>query len=223
VFIVAADCTGHGVPGAFMSMLGISFLDEIIIKSGVSETNKILDALRNHVITSLKQTGKSMEESTKDGMDLSMVAIDTKKKSLQYSGAYNPLYVVRQLTKEEKQEIRNNGELELERGALHNDTHLLYQVKADHMPIGYSEKVDDFNAEEIKDKDASIYLFSDGYVDQFGGPMGKKFMSRNFKKLLLEIQHLSMDKQLEKLEQSLDEWMGEISQIDDILVIGIKV
>jgi serine phosphatase RsbU (regulator of sigma subunit) len=223
IFIVAADCTGHGVPGAFMSMLGISFLDEIVIKSGVTETNKILDALRNHVITSLKQTGKSMEESTKDGMDLSMVSIDDKTRSIQFSGAYNPLYVVRPLSAAEKKKITADGELELDRGAMHNDTHLLYQVKADHMPIGISEKDQGFSAMDINDKDAAIYLFSDGYVDQFGGPSGKKFMSRNFKKLLLDIQHLSMKDQQKKLEKTLDDWMGEISQIDDILVLGIRI
>ena len=140
VFVVAADCTGHGVPGAFMSMLGISFLDEIVIKSGITETNKILDALRNHVITSLRQTGKSLDESTKDGMDLSMVAIDKSTKSIQYSGAYNPLYVIRKLTKEEKSLLSRGKEIELDRGSIHNDTHLLYQIKADHMPIGISIK-----------------------------------------------------------------------------------
>lgn len=223
VFIVAADCTGHGVPGAFMSMLGISFLDEIVIKSGISETNKILDALRNHVITSLRQTGKSMEESTKDGMDLSMVAIDLNTKQIQYSGAYNPLYVVRKLTEEEKANIRKEGELDLDRGSVYSDTHMLYQVKADHMPIGISEKVTDFSSSYIEEKDVTIYLFSDGYVDQFGGESGKKFMTKNFKKLLLDIQGMPMKKQKEELNNMLIGWMGDISQIDDVLVIGVKL
>lgn len=221
-FIVAADCTGHGVPGAFMSMLGISFLDEIVIKSGITETNKILDALRNHVITSLRQTGKSMEESTKDGMDLAMVAIDDQTRTIQYSGAYNPLYVVRRLTKEERELLQSGKEMDLDRGSIHNNEYLLYQVKADHMPIGISEKDHAFSATEISEEEPTIYLFSDGYVDQFGGPLGKKFMSRNFKRLLLDIQHLSMKKQQERLHQELISWMGNISQIDDILVMGIK-
>lgn len=223
IFIVAADCTGHGVPGAFMSMLGISFLDEIVIKSGISETNKILDALRNHVITSLRQTGKSMDESTKDGMDLAMVAIDEKTHDIQYSGAYNPLYAIRKLTNDEKARISKGMELETERGTIYNDEHLLYQIRADHMPIGISEKDHKFTSSVINEQGATIYLFSDGYVDQFGGPMGKKFMSRNFKKLLLDIQHLSMDKQRERLNDELISWMGDISQIDDILVIGIRI
>ncbi|MEX0986212.1 MAG: SpoIIE family protein phosphatase [Bacteroidales bacterium] len=223
VFIVAADCTGHGVPGAFMSMLGISFLDEIVIKSGVSETNKILDALRSHVITSLRQTGKSMDESTKDGMDLAMVSIDKNASSIQYSGAYNPLYVVRKLKTEEKSRLSKGDMLELERGTVHNNTYLLYQIRADHMPIGISEKDHNFNSTILNEGDATIYLFSDGFVDQFGGPSGKKFMSKNFKNLLLEIQELPMDKQRDKLENELVSWMGDISQIDDILVIGIKI
>jgi len=224
IFIVAADCTGHGVPGAFMSMLGISFLDEIVIKSGISETNKILDTLKEHVITSLRQTGKSMDESTKDGMDLAMISIDEKTKAIQYSGAYNPLYAVRKLNKEEKAILDKGEELELVRGDIHNETHILTQSKADPMPIGISEKQYEFSAKNIQDvKDSTIYLFSDGYVDQFGGPNGKKFMAKNFKKLLLEIQDLSMEKQRAKLDQILLDWMGEISQIDDVLVIGVKL
>jgi serine phosphatase RsbU (regulator of sigma subunit) len=221
-FIVAADCTGHGVPGAFMSMLGISFLDEIVIKSGIPDTNKILDALRNHVITSLRQTGHSIDESTKDGMDLSMVAIDEQTRTIQYSGAYNPLYVVRRLTDEEKEMLRLGKEPDPDRGSIWNNDYLLYQVKADHMPIGISEKAHEFTATLIEEKDVTIYLFSDGYVDQFGGPLGKKYMSRNFKRLLLEIQGLPMHKQKEKLQEELVSWMGDISQIDDILVLGIK-
>ncbi len=224
LFIVAADCTGHGVPGAFMSMLGISFLDEIIIKSGISQTNEILDSLRQHVITSLRQTGKSMAESTKDGMDLAMISIDQESKAIQYSGAYNPLYSVRELNKEEKAILLKGGDLELDRGDLHNDTHILLQVKADQMPIGISEKDFDFSAKTIEDvKSSTLYLFSDGYVDQFGGPNGKKLMAKNFKKLLLEIQNLSMEKQGEKLDKLLVEWMGDISQIDDVLIIGVKL
>jgi serine phosphatase RsbU (regulator of sigma subunit) len=222
IFIVAADCTGHGVPGAFMSMLGISFLDEIVIQAGISETNLVLDALRNHVITSLRQTGKNMEESTKDGMDLAMISIDQKSSSIQYSGAYNPLYAVRELNVKEKAVLAKGEELKLDRGSIHNEKHILYQVKADSMPIGISEKDLDFSSNIIDDPTATLYLFSDGYVDQFGGPAGKKYMSKNFKKLLLSIQDLSMEKQGEKLDDTLMNWMGEISQIDDILVIGIK-
>lgn len=223
LFIVAADCTGHGVPGAFMSMLGISFLDEIIIKSGVYETNKVLDALRDHVISSLRQTGKSTEESTKDGMDLSMVAIDQQHQTIQFSGAYNPLYYVRKLNDNEKKQLQQGKSLDLPRGALYNDEYILFQIKGDQMPIGISEKNFEFTASTMQYDEVTIYMFSDGYVDQFGGPNSKKFMSRNFKKLLLDVQHLPMKEQRIKLDLTLVEWMGNISQIDDILVIGVRL
>ncbi|MBN2698961.1 MAG: SpoIIE family protein phosphatase [Bacteroidales bacterium] len=223
IYVVAADCTGHGVPGAFMSMLGISFLDEIIIKSNISDTNLILDALRNHVITSLKQTGKSMEESTRDGMDLAMIAYDQKSQKIQFSGAYNPLYYVRKLNREEKALISRGDELDLPKGAMNNDTHILFQIKGDQMPIGISEKVFEFSATELENEGYSLYLFTDGYVDQFGGTGGKKFMSRNFKQSILEAQKYPIEKQGPLMNEILNDWMGNISQIDDILVIGLQL
>lgn len=223
LMIVAADCTGHGVPGAFMSMLGMTFLDEIVIKSEITSTDEILEQLRNHVISSLKQSGKSMEESTKDGMDLAMVAIDVEKKEFQYSGAYNPLYMVRKLKRSEVARLNKGEELDLPRGSIHDDKNLLLQVRADQMPIGISEKSQPFTASSIKDEGFSIYMFSDGFLDQFGGPQGKKFMSKNFKKLLLELQSVPLSEQGAALEKVLLGWMGEISQIDDILVMGLKL
>ncbi|MEZ5070501.1 MAG: SpoIIE family protein phosphatase [Bacteroidales bacterium] len=115
LLIVVADCTGHGVPGAFMSMLGMTFLDEIVIKSEITDTGKILDLLREHVITSLRQSGKDTD-STKDGMDLAMVALDTRTRSFQFSGAYNPMYLVRPLTDDERKVLKRDGELDLPRG-----------------------------------------------------------------------------------------------------------
>ncbi len=140
VLIVAADCTGHGVPGAFMSMLGMTFLDEIVIKSEITSTDEILEQLRDHVITSLKQSGKSMEEAIKDGMDLAMISVDLNSRKIQYSGAYNPLYLVRKLKRGEKTKLNNGEELDLPRGSIHDEEHLLLQIRADQMPIGVSEK-----------------------------------------------------------------------------------
>jgi hypothetical protein len=171
----------------------------------------------------LRQTGKSTDESTKDGMDLAMIAIDESTKSIQYSGAYNPMYVVRKLSSREKKRIASGETLDIDRGTIHNDTHILYQVKADHMPIGISEKEHQFTSTFIQEQEATIYLFSDGYVDQFGGPLGKKYMSRNYKKLLLGMYDLPMDEQKKRLEEELISWMGDISQIDDVLVLGIKI
>ncbi len=223
VLIVAADCTGHGVPGAFMSMLGMTFLDEIVIKSEITNTDEIMEALREHVINSLEQSGKSTQEAIKDGMDLAMISVDMNTSTIQYSGAYNPLYLVRRLKRSEKTRLKNGEELDLPRGSIHDDEYLLLQIRADQMPIGVSEKDMRFSATTIKDEGFNIYMFSDGFLDQFGGTQGKKFMSKNFKKLLLELQSTPLKEQGTALERVLLGWMGEISQIDDILVMGLRM
>ena len=223
MLIVAADCTGHGVPGAFMSMLGMTFLDEIVIKSEITSTDEIMEALRNQVISSLEQSGEDSFDSVKDGMDLSMISVDMKTHDIQYSGAYNPLYLVRKLKRNEKDSIRKGLELNQPRGSVYNEEYLLIQIRADQMPIGVSEKKLRFNATTIKDEGFNIYMFSDGFLDQFGGPRGKKFMSKNFKKLILELQSVPIQDQGAALEKVLLDWMGEISQIDDILVMGIRI
>ncbi len=194
--IVAADCTGHGVPGAFMSMLGIAFLNEIVNKEGVVEPHKILDRLREQVINQLHQTGEDGE--SKDGMDVSMYVIDHKKMQLSFAGAYNPLYI-----------IRNNE---------------IIQLKADRMPIGYYIKNTPFSMQKFDlQKGDCLYNSSDGYPDQFGGPDERKFMTKKFKQLLLEIHKKPMDEQKNILDTTIDEWRGEIEQIDDIIVIGIRI
>jgi len=220
--VVAADCTGHGVPGAFMSMLGITFLDEIVIKSEITSTDQILEELREHVIKALKQTGKAVDES-KDGMDLSLVSIDLLEQEFQFSGAYNPMLLVRKLKRSEIGKLNKGQELEIPRGSIYNGSHLLKTIRADQMPIGISEKKLPFRSNTFKDEGYSIYMFSDGFLDQFGGPKGKKFMSKNFKKLILELQSLPLSEQGAAMEKVLNDWMGNISQIDDILVMGLRI
>lgn len=195
--IVAADCTGHGVPGAFMSMLGVAFLNEIVNKEGICQPNAILDRLREQIVKQLHQTGK--EGESKDGMDLSLYVIDHKAMKLKFSGAYNPLYVIR------------------------NDE--VIQLKADRMPIGYHMKMDSsFTMQEIElQKGDCLYNSSDGYPDQFGGKDGRKFMSKNFKELLLEVHHKPMAEQREILNTTFDKWRGDIEQIDDVIVIGVRI
>jgi len=195
--ITVADCTGHGVPGAFMSMLGISFLNEIVNSNNISNADEILNKLREHVIKALHQTGETGEN--KDGMDIAMCVIDFDTQKLQFAGAYNPLYLVR------------NDEL------LH--------FKADKMPIGIYFKGDKaFSCQEIDiEKGDSIYVFSDGYVDQFGGEDNSKFKSKQFKQLLIDIQKHSMSDQKEILDKTIENWKGKNEQIDDILVMGIKL
>lgn len=224
IFMVAADCTGHGVPGAFMSMLGISYLNEVVSTLGISETNLILDKLRILVMESLKQTGE-IEDETKDGMDLALMVIDKRSMKLQYSGAYNPMYFVRPLTRQERDILGKGGKIELPAGNLHNDRYMLEQLKADKMPIGISiKRSQPFNRHEIDLKPGySLYIHSDGYVDQFGGPEGKKFMSKSFKKLLLDVQDMPMQAQGKLLDEKLREWQGEHAQVDDILVIGVRL
>ena len=196
IVIVAADCTGHGVPGAFMSMLGVAFLNEIINKNEVVKANEILNQLREHVITSLRQTGK--EGEAKDGMDIAICVIDKKTMNLQFAGANNPLYLVR------------DGEL--------------IQIKADRMPIGIYIKTNPFNNNELTlQENDCLYIFSDGYVDQFGGKSNRKFKSKPFKRLLLDINDKPMSEQRTILDDTIEEWKGINEQVDDILVIGIRI
>ncbi|MCB2195048.1 MAG: SpoIIE family protein phosphatase [Bacteroidetes bacterium] len=197
VYFTAADCTGHGVPGAFMSMLGISSLNEIMSHKAEKITaNKFLNHLREKIKFSLHQTGK--EGENKDGMDMAMCILHKDKNLLEYAGAYNPLYLIR------------NGEL--------------IEYKADRMPVGiYHVEKGTFTNNEIKiQKNDIIYIFSDGYADQFGGPAQTKFKSGNVKKLLLEICSKPMEEQKQILEERFNKWKGKTEQVDDIIFIGIR-
>lgn len=223
LYVCAADCTGHGVPGAFMSILGISFLDEIVNKSTLKYPDEILNSLRKHVTESLKQMGEDDEE-TKDGMDLGLLVIDYEKKKIEFSGAYNPCWLVRPLTTAEKSKY-GSGDEGAEDYDLSDGEYLLKSVDADRMPIGISSRMDQsFTLNEMDfEKGTTYYLLSDGFSDQFGGESGRKFLKKNFKKLVLEAQRLPVSQQGELLERRLLEWMGDHPQVDDILVIGIKV
>ncbi|MCX7987537.1 MAG: tetratricopeptide repeat protein, partial [Bacteroidales bacterium] len=197
IVVAAADCTGHGVPGAFMSMLGMALLQEILGKMEHFKADNILNELRQLVVRSLHQSQGSY--TTRDGMDMALYILDSNTHQLSFSGANNPLIIVRD------QEI--------------------FELKADKMPIGVYEKMDQPFTEktfEVKMGDM-LYTFSDGYQDQFGGPEGKKFMSKRFKELLLSISSLSCKDQHEKLEQAFLEWKGDGPQIDDVLVVGVRV
>ncbi|MCK4661407.1 MAG: tetratricopeptide repeat protein [Bacteroidales bacterium] len=194
--ISAVDCTGHGVPGAFMSMIGYNHLDEIIGR-GITRVDIILDELNKGIRHSLKQD----TTDNKDGMDLAMCLINKKEKRLEYSGAKNPLVY-----------IKNNE---------------IFQINGDKNPIGGSqaEQVKNFTRHNIPiNEPIYCYIFSDGYIDQFGGEHGRKFLIKNFRNLLLDIHKKSMDEQKEILENTLDNWTGKnYKQIDDILVIGFKL
>jgi serine phosphatase RsbU (regulator of sigma subunit) len=222
LYIVAADCTGHGVPGAFMSLLGMSFLDEIIDKELAPRADEVLSELRLHVTESLKQVGG--ENEAKDGMDMGLIVIDFETAKVEFSGAYNPCFRVRKLTEEESKSYVNEDSDSAD-SSLTDGKYILETIMASKMPIGISSRMNEKFVfyEWPLEKGIAYYLFSDGYIDQFGGPHGRKFMKKSFKKIILDIQDYPMEKQKEILEQNLNDWMAKVPQVDDILVMGIKI
>jgi serine phosphatase RsbU (regulator of sigma subunit) len=195
-FIAAADCTGHGVPGAFMSMIGTNLLNQSVIEKGIVEPGKILTAINNGLKEAFSIS--ELRFDTKDGMDIALCAYDINKNILEYAGANRPLYFIR------------NGVLE--------------EIKATKNPIG-AQTPTDFpfvNHCFHLQKDDVFYLTSDGYADQFGGADGKKFMTKKLKELFIEIHHKSMLDQKNIIENTILNWMNGYEQIDDELVIGIK-
>ncbi|MGZ4034588.1 MAG: SpoIIE family protein phosphatase [Bacteroidia bacterium] len=194
----AVDCTGHGVPGAFMSIVGYNLLKHVVNSNSHTTPALILDGLNEGVSETLHHGHE--ESQAKDGMDLSFCTIDFKTLELQYAGAYNPLYLIR------------DGEL--------------HQTKANKFPIGLflGEEKKKFTNHTIQlQKGDSVYIFSDGYADQFGGPNGKKFMANHFRDLLMQVHKEPIDKQKEILNKTIEEWRGPLDQVDDILVIGLKI
>ena len=195
--VALADCTGHGVPGAFMSMLGVTLLNEIVNHKKELTANVILNQLRENVIVSLRQSHK--DKTTSDGMDISLVVLDHEKNEMSFSGAFNPLIIVRD--------------------------NKLITVKADRMPIGiYHHKLVDFTNHKIEMLTGDmLYLYTDGYPDQFGGENDRKFTSKKFKNMLLEIHEKPMMVQKTILENTMKKWMNGTEQIDDITIMGIRI
>ena len=195
-YLAVVDCTGHGVPGAFMSMLGVAFLNEITSAELLPTTNGILNILRNKVIKVLDQKGD--RDESLDGMDMSIIRLDLETLEMQYSGAMNSIYI-----------LRNND---------------IIKVKADKMGIGYSLKMKPFDLEfvdlEIKDQ---VVMFTDGFVDQFGGLENGKIGYSNFESWLLQAKKLNMSKQKSFLENNFLNWKSNNAQIDDVTVVSIKI
>jgi len=196
--IAAIDCTGHGVPGAFMSLVGDTNMNQIVLQEGVTDPAKILNKLHEGVSSYLKQS----ETDNQDGMDAAIVVIDEKEKSILYAGAKNPLVIVNE-----------NQEIEI--------------FKGDKMSIGGKRKTnikEKFNSYSIDyNPNNTFYIFSDGYQDQFGGPHDKKFMVRKFRSLLQEVAKKEMNDQHYVLKKRFEEWKQGYSQTDDVLLIGFKV
>ena len=197
IFFTVADCTGHGVPGAFMSMIGTSLLNENIIENKIEDTGLILDNARASIIKSLHQ--KDISSESRDGMDMALCKYNPKNKTVEYSGANNPL-------------IHISGEI-------------INKIKGDSQPIGiYSGKLKSFKKNKVKVKEGDmLYLFSDGFHDQFGGEKGKKYMSGKFYKFLLSISKENTEKQSKLIENEFERWRGAFEQIDDVCVMGVRV
>lgn len=197
-YFAAVDCTGHGVPGAFMSIVGYNLLKDILKNTDSIEPSIIMDKMNDGVANTL-HTNTTSGKQTKDGMDMTLCALNYNTLELQFSGAFNPLYI-----------IRNNE---------------LIQYKADKFPVGMfiGEKQNFTNNKIQLQKGDSIYIFSDGYADQFGGPRGKKFMAGNFRQLLLDVSKLPIERQKTALNQTIEEWRGNLEQVDDMLIIGVQV
>ena len=195
--IAVVDCTGHGVPGAFMSMIGHNLLNQIIIENGITAPDQILNALHKGVQSALKQ-GTSVVD-TSDGMDVAICSIDSNNTEMLFAGAFRPLFIL-------------NGST-------------FKKVEADKFPIGGSQldAQRHYTCHVIRiEKGDTFYMSSDGYADQFGGEKGKKFMVKRFNELLLSIQDKSMEEQGRILEETFNSWRGEYQQVDDILVMGIR-
>ena len=196
IFFTVADCTGHGVPGAFMSMIGTSLLNEIIIEKGIKDTDKILNEMRAQVIKSL---GQEEAGAQKDGMDISLCKLNMKKKTVEFSGAHNSL--------------------------IHISGKELISIRGDHQPVGLllGDKKP-FTSHKVKlKKDDMLYIYSDGYQDQFGGERGKKYMGAKFKKHLQMISSKTEDEQLKSLSEEFSLWIRDYEQIDDVCVMGVRI
>jgi len=202
--VVCADCTGHGIPGAFMSLIGLSLLNEISHSKGIVEPAAMLDELRRIIILGLNP--ENSDSGGKDGMDITLISIfksqNTDEVKISFAGANNVLCVVSE----------RNSQVEL------------FEYKGDKQPVGFYSNMKPFTQQEILLKKGDmIYMFTDGYADQFGGEKGKKYMSRQLKKSLLSIYNSPTDKQKQNLDKEFTNWQRELDQVDDVTVVGIKL
>ncbi|MBN2757996.1 MAG: tetratricopeptide repeat protein [Bacteroidales bacterium] len=199
IYLAVADCTGHGVPGAFMSLLSISYLNEIVVKNSKIDAAEILNKLRDKVINTLNHNSEDIE--TRDGLDISLCIINKNSKTIQYAGAYNSIFI----------KEKNNP--------------ALIEIKGDKMPIGMHFKENEPFTNKIIQytSDSQLYLFTDGYIDQFGGAFGRKLLISNFKEILKKYSNLDLKSQKKKIEEEFENWKDTRPQIDDILIMSFKI
>ena len=214
-FIAAADSTGHGVPGAMVSVVCSNALNRSVNEFGLTDTAKILDKTRELVI----QTFEKSNEEVKDGMDISLLCIDKQHQKVFLSGANNPLWFIQNSVISSEVEKSTSIGINSARSA-----NQLFEIKADKQPVGKSYELKPFTSNEIEFKSNTIfYLFTDGLADQFGGPNGKKFKYKQFEEMLLSISHEKMTEQANYIHQKFEDWKGNLEQVDDVCVIGIKI
>jgi serine phosphatase RsbU (regulator of sigma subunit) len=214
--IASVDCTGHGVPGAFLTFLSFNLLNQIVNQQGVTKPSLIIHEVRKGLFALFNQSNKS-GTPINDGLDMSLCFIDETNRVIQYSGVYNPLWLVR------------NNDIKFDAESPYNEMegskgNKLYEIKGDNIPINdyvnfkpYSNHIINFEPNDI------LYLFTDGYADQFGGPKGKKFKYKQMQHLFLDMAEKDLSDQKSIVENTFNEWKGDLDQIDDICVIGIKL
>ena len=194
IFLAAADCTGHGVPGALVSVVCANALTRCVKEFGLTDPGKILDKTRELVLETFKKSG----EDVKDGMDISLCSFQKEPKTIKWAGAFNPLW--------------------------YTNNNTMIQIKADKQPIGLTENARPFTTHTIQlESNDMFFLFTDGFADQFGGEKGKKFKYNNFEKFLLANKNLTMTEQHNHLDDVFEKWRGNLEQIDDVCVIGVRV
>jgi serine phosphatase RsbU (regulator of sigma subunit) len=200
--IAVADCTGHGIPGAFMSVLGISLLNQIVIEERNTNVSFILQRLNHKIKKAFSYSSEYLDEDKQlcDGMDIALCCIDDAQQQIEYSGAFRPLFYISEKS--------------------------LFTLNGSRYPIGgldlESERQYESESRSYKKGDR-LYLFTDGFPDQFGGALDKKLMIRNFKNILLQIATFPMEKQKDELDKVLNKWKGQAEQTDDILIIGLEL
>lgn len=210
VFFAAADCTGHGVPGAMVSVVCNNALNRAVREHGLVNPAAILDKVVDIVV----ETFERSVNDVKDGMDIALCVYDNKAKELLYAGANNPLWLVTS----QLRDIESTNLYQFK-----DSNYSLYEIKATKQPIGKFENKQPFKSHSLKVNNGDVvYLFTDGYADQFGGEKGKKFKYKPFKNLLLSIQNKTMKQQYEHIDMVFEKWKGDLEQIDDVCVIGVK-
>lgn len=218
LLFAVADCTGHGVPGGFMSMLGVAMLSEIVNKPEITNPHKALNELREYIILSLRQKGLSGEQ--KDGLDIALCAYNTETHEFEFSGANNPILITTSLENAEKVKKLRNEKIKI----YTDDENALLELMPDKMPVSHYEKMDSFTSIKLKfSGDETLYLFSDGFTDQFGGNQNRKYTKTRFRELIFSLQGKDILNQKSLLASNFKNWKKDNKQVDDVLVMAVKL